>query len=411
MRLLAVGWDADPPYYVMEYLPDGSLADRLAADGPLPTERAVDLAQGVAAGLIHAHGSGILHCDLKPGNVLLDRDGSPRLCDFGQARGFGPGTSGSGSGAAGSQTPALGTLFYMPPEQTLPGAAPDARWDVYALGALLFEWSDRPPAAPHRRRRRPAPRPRHARGPAGGVPGPGAVEPEPGGGADGGGRGAAVSRAARCLAADPADRFPNAQAVRDALLRRGRAAARRAQLRRALLAPAGLALALAPVAVLVGDGAVDAAREQVLRRAVDANALSARVVARSLEREVDRKREDLEDLAARARLVDLVERADADGWEPGEARDELWTFLDANTTVQSGDDPRTEDTSWFLTDAAGVQRWRDPRNAVTLGRNFAFRDYYHGRGAEYPPDGVPADISPVERTYVSHPFRSDATGG
>ncbi|HTN00810.1 MAG TPA: serine/threonine-protein kinase, partial [Planctomycetaceae bacterium] len=83
--LLSVGWDHDPPYYVMEYLPNGSLATRLE-QGTLPTVEAVRVATRVCQALVHAHGSGILHCDLKPANVLLDQDQEPRLCDFGQSR-------------------------------------------------------------------------------------------------------------------------------------------------------------------------------------------------------------------------------------------------------------------------------------------------------------------------------------
>ena len=123
--LLEVGWDSDPPYYVMEYLERGSLAG-LLADGPLPVREAVRIAKGILLALVHAHGSGILHCDLKPANVLLDADLEPRLCDFGQSR------------LSYEQAPALGTLFYMAPEQADLKAAPDARWDVYALGAVLY---------------------------------------------------------------------------------------------------------------------------------------------------------------------------------------------------------------------------------------------------------------------------------
>ena len=83
--LLAVGWDHDPPYYVMEYLENGSLAARLTG-GPLTSTDAVRIATRVAHALVHAHGSGILHCDLKPANILLDQDFEPRLCDFGQSR-------------------------------------------------------------------------------------------------------------------------------------------------------------------------------------------------------------------------------------------------------------------------------------------------------------------------------------
>ena len=80
----------------------------------------------MAIGLVHAHGKGVLHCDLKPANILLDQDGKPRLADFGQSR------------LSTEQAPALGTMFYMAPEQADLEAVPDARWDVYALGALLY---------------------------------------------------------------------------------------------------------------------------------------------------------------------------------------------------------------------------------------------------------------------------------
>ncbi len=127
IQLIEVGWDSDPPYYVMEYLGHGSLEERLNEQGALPTDEAIGLFREVATGLMHAHGKGVLHCDLKPANVLLDQDSRPRLCDFGQAR------------LSDDQTPSLGTLFYMAPEQAnLKQAVPDARWDVYALGAVFY---------------------------------------------------------------------------------------------------------------------------------------------------------------------------------------------------------------------------------------------------------------------------------
>ena len=80
----------------------------------------------IAVGLMHAHGKGIIHCDLKPANVLLDQDGHPRLADFGQSR------------LSHEQGAALGTLFYMAPEQADLRAVPNAQWDVYALGAIFY---------------------------------------------------------------------------------------------------------------------------------------------------------------------------------------------------------------------------------------------------------------------------------
>ena len=126
VRLIDVGWQSDPPHYVMEYLERGSLETLLKEGRPEP-EEAVRIIRSVCQALVHAHGRGVLHCDLKPANVLLDSDLEPRLCDFGQSR------------LSHEQNPALGTLFYMAPEQASLDSVPDARWDVYALGALLFQ--------------------------------------------------------------------------------------------------------------------------------------------------------------------------------------------------------------------------------------------------------------------------------
>src|SRR4029079_12647747 len=86
VQLLDVGWDSEPPYYVMEYIERGSLEDHLRREGRLGAGEAVSLFRDVATGLLHAHGKGVLHCDLKPANVLLDQHSRPRLADFGQSR-------------------------------------------------------------------------------------------------------------------------------------------------------------------------------------------------------------------------------------------------------------------------------------------------------------------------------------
>ncbi|HMC12486.1 MAG TPA: serine/threonine-protein kinase, partial [Pirellulaceae bacterium] len=126
VQLLDVGWDGEPPYYVMEYIEQGSLDDLLRRHGTLTAAHAVDLFQEIAVGLAHAHGKGVVHCDLKPANILIDQDGKPRLADFGQSR------------LSTEQKPALGTLFFMAPEQADLQAVPDVRWDVYALGAIFY---------------------------------------------------------------------------------------------------------------------------------------------------------------------------------------------------------------------------------------------------------------------------------
>lgn len=126
VQLLNVGWDANPPYYVMDFLEHGSLEDRLANQQTIPVDQALELFLELATGMMHMHNKGILHCDLKPGNVMLDQEGKPRIADFGQSR------------LSTGDSPALGTLFFMAPEQADLNAVPDARWDVYALGAIFY---------------------------------------------------------------------------------------------------------------------------------------------------------------------------------------------------------------------------------------------------------------------------------
>src|SRR5215212_6860133 len=73
VQLFEVGWESDPPYYVMEFMENGSLEDLLRS-GSLSAHEAATYFREIAVALVHAHNKGILHCDLKPGNVLLDHD-------------------------------------------------------------------------------------------------------------------------------------------------------------------------------------------------------------------------------------------------------------------------------------------------------------------------------------------------
>ncbi len=121
-----VGRCASGPYLVEELLHGETLEQRLRG-GPLLARDAVAIGLEVARGLAHAHVRGVLHQDLKPGNVFLTEDGRVKLLDFGLAHLLGT------RGVYGAGTPA-----YMAPEQ-LRGEAVDARSDVFALGATLFE--------------------------------------------------------------------------------------------------------------------------------------------------------------------------------------------------------------------------------------------------------------------------------
>jgi serine/threonine-protein kinase len=119
------------PYYAMEYLVGESLERKLAKDGELPYREAVGIALQAARALAAAHGAGVLHRDVKPGNLLLTASGVVKLFDFGLA--LEPQTSGDGEALH-----VVGTPEYMAPEQAQSGAS-DARSDIYALGAVLYE--------------------------------------------------------------------------------------------------------------------------------------------------------------------------------------------------------------------------------------------------------------------------------
>jgi len=132
-------------YLVMEHLPGQTLADRLRK-GPLPLAQALDIGAQIAEALDAAHKHGIIHRDLKPGNVMLTKAGA-KLLDFGLAKlvAYGERPALASEASDPTQTVPMtargtivGTLQYMAPEQ-LEGKEADARTDLWALGALLFE--------------------------------------------------------------------------------------------------------------------------------------------------------------------------------------------------------------------------------------------------------------------------------
>lgn len=117
-------------YIVMEYVSGGDLRQKIAESGTLSADEISSLS-GIAAGLAHAHGRGIVHRDIKPHNILIDENGQPKLTDFGIARAL-DATQFTQTGMY------LGTARYSSPEQ-LQGKETTAKSDVYSLGATLYE--------------------------------------------------------------------------------------------------------------------------------------------------------------------------------------------------------------------------------------------------------------------------------
>ncbi|MEI2699692.1 MAG: Stk1 family PASTA domain-containing Ser/Thr kinase [Microthrixaceae bacterium] len=135
-------WGAqDGTYFiVMEYVDGPSLSRVLRTDGPFHPRRAAEIATEVAAGLGFAHSRGVVHRDVKPGNVLLTRSGQAKVTDFGIARALS--SPDEDLTQAGS---VMGTATYFSPEQAQ-GLAVDPRSDLYSLGVVLYELvTGRPP--------------------------------------------------------------------------------------------------------------------------------------------------------------------------------------------------------------------------------------------------------------------------
>lgn len=133
IRVYEAGFEAGLDYYVMDCLPDAKSLTQFVSDNELSIWQAVKLLQEQALALDVAHRAGLIHRDVKPGNLLVDETGRPWVVDFGLARDVDRQTRLTQSGAY------LGTPAYMAPEQCADSAEVDARADVYALGAVLYE--------------------------------------------------------------------------------------------------------------------------------------------------------------------------------------------------------------------------------------------------------------------------------
>jgi serine/threonine protein kinase len=133
VKVHELGEVGDYPYIVMDFLEGGTLEDHFTKFGKMPPKQAVRVAIGILHGLQVAHEAGVIHRDIKPQNILFDKNGTPKIADFGIAR------VEEGTRSMTREGATMGTFAYMPPEQ-LEGEIEliDARSDVHAVGVTLY---------------------------------------------------------------------------------------------------------------------------------------------------------------------------------------------------------------------------------------------------------------------------------
>ncbi len=384
VQLIDVEIDSVPPYFIMAYAPNGSLAKRLE-QGPLPVEEAVQIFRQVAEALAYVHARGICHCDLKPGNVLLDARNRALVADFGQAH------------LTGDPTAALGTYFYMAPEQAaLESSLPDPRWDVYGLGALAYAMlTGQPPREDtalrtrlkstdqlferlrlYRESIRRAPNlvgHRQAKG----------VDRD------------LANIIDRCLALDPQARPRDAAAVLEALARRERKRRQRPALLFGLVAPVLLLLVMA---IFVGSLFVTAkeeassAQQKMNAKISDRNQFIAELVA-----------DDIED-----RLESYIILVKESANEPSALRALKNNDQAAATTLvqdcrkRAAADKKPE-LVWIANQNGKILKI-DPHS--DFKETFQWRDWFNGKGDME----KNAHAEPIEKPYISQPYLSTATG-
>ena len=130
-RMYDLGREAENYYITMEYVPGEDLKSFIRRARRLDVGTAISIAKQVCEGLAEAHRLGVIHRDLKPGNIMIDRDGNSKIMDFGIARSL------KAKGITGTGV-MIGTPEYMSPEQ-VEGKEADQRADIYSLGIILYE--------------------------------------------------------------------------------------------------------------------------------------------------------------------------------------------------------------------------------------------------------------------------------
>ena len=131
VNIYDVGFDEQAYYIIMEYISGETLKDKIDREAPLPVETSVRIAMEIAEALEHAHQNNLVHCDIKPHNILITRSGRVKVTDFGIARAVTSSTM-TNSGTI------IGSVHYFSPEQAK-GVSVGAKSDIYSLGVVLYE--------------------------------------------------------------------------------------------------------------------------------------------------------------------------------------------------------------------------------------------------------------------------------
>jgi hypothetical protein len=380
---------AVPPYYVMAYAERGSLAERLEK-GPLPLPEALALFRQVAEALAYVHAKGIRHCDLKPGNILLDARGRALIADFGQAH------------FSDDASPALGTFFYMAPEQAdLGRQIPDTRWDVYGLGALFYAMlTGHPPRQDETLRRQleaTAELSHRLRRYRKSIP----QAPRPTGHRRVRGMDSALAEIIdRCLEIDPEKRLRDAGAVLEALDRRARRQRQRPLLLFGLAAPVLLLLFMAFAGLYVGGAALANSREDLTRQFLENDEVNARLVANVVQ----------ERLEARMKLLTAFDRdfvycstlcEDRGGLEQA-LTDMMRISAETNTRFAEATVTNRQGVVLAVVrDEGGRQVAVEPYRKHP---HYSWRDWFNGRGDQpFAPD---RHYPPLRAPHVSDPYVS-----
>ena len=132
VRVLDHNVHCERPYLVMELVDGPSLGERIAGEGPLSEEQAFRMIVQIASAVGEAHRFNLIHRDIKPDNILLNRDGQAKLADLGLVKDLSVDTNLTSAGSG------LGTIAYVAPEQFENAKSADVRSDIYSLGATLY---------------------------------------------------------------------------------------------------------------------------------------------------------------------------------------------------------------------------------------------------------------------------------